>query len=718
VKSAATETATEAGRATKRILWIAGSVLLGAAIVAPFLPLPFLRPTLEQALRTRLGRRVTIDEVSLSLLAGPGFALSGLTIHEDPRAGIEPFIYAPTADARIDLLGLIAGRRGFSSLRLANATLNLVKTDAGPWNFQYLLDRRLTDAPALHLRGTRVNLKVGQTKAFLYFDDADVDVSEGAQGALDVNFAGQPGRTDRAAQNLGRVFVRGSWVPTAAERPLNISVQLEPSAFDGIANLLGRTWFSLQGQVSLNAQLAGSPSRLTIAGEMQLDEGRRSDFLPNRDAVWKLPYRGTLDLAAGNLELENVPDPKGDDPVAAHLEAANVLTSPEWSASAELKEAALGPLVDAASQIGAPVPGQISAQGMLSGTVSYDNRAGLAADLEAGDAVVGFPNSPKMHATVPIRIAMQAITFGPTTLAVSETQSAQVEARYTFDGSSAADVRVATRGIDIGALRAFVSAPLLEPDGKPGEAPGAKAGDVPSGAGASGPAKSVWRGTIHYERANRDEMWTGDYTVENARLTLDGIAEPIHVQSASIHAAAGRWNVTKIRATAADIAFTGEYHFDPKAASVSANGSEDAKASRPQRFRLQMAEASAAEFARLLKPSLDRGTANASRARSAADWLKNMSSEGTLVIERLDVGDRRYAVDAARVVWDGPALQVSSIAIRPLNGAASDAAGSLAGKVLIDFSPPGGHVSLDLADQGKPIQYTGSVAGLTVPSEP
>jgi hypothetical protein len=706
----------------KRILWIAGAVLLAVAVAAPFLPLPFLRPTIEQALANRLGRHVTIDEVSLSLFAGPGFALSGLTIHEDPRAGIEPFIYAPTADARIDLLGLIAGRRGFSSLRLADATLNLVKTGAGPWNFQYLLDRRLTDAPALHLRGTRVNLKVGQTKAFLYFDDADVDVSGGSQGAIDVNFAGAPGRTDRAAQNLGRVFVHGSWAPAAAQRPLNISVELEPSALDGIANLLERTWFSLQGQVSLTAQLAGSPSRLTITGEMQLDEGRRSDFLPNRDAVWKLPYRGTLDLAAGNLELENVPDPKGDVPLAAQLEAANVLTSPEWSASAELKDAALGPLVEAANQIGAPIPDQLSAQGMLSGTVSYDSRAGLAANLEAGDAALVFPNSPKIHATVPIRIATQMVTFGPTTLAVDETQSAQFEARYKFDGSSAADVRVATRGIDMGALRSFVSAPLLEAEPAAAvaraKARGTKTGDAESGAGdSSDTPKSAWRGTIRYQRMNRDEVWTGDYAVENARLTLDGLAEPIHVESASISAAAGRWNVTKIRATAGHIAFTAEYHFDPKAANASPNASEDAKASRPQRFRLQVAEASPAEFARLLKPSLGRGPANAQRARGAADWLGQMSSEGTLAIERLDVGDRRYAVDGARVVWDGPSLQLSSIVVRPLNDAAGNTATSLAGKVTIDFSPRDGHISLDLADHGKPMPYTGSVAGLAAQPE-
>jgi len=154
----------------KRILWIAVTVIVATAAAAPFLPLNFLRPSLEQALAKRLGRRIDIDQVSLTLFTGPGFALSGVTIREDPRAGIEPFIYAPTVDARVDWVGLIGGRRGFSSLRLVDPTLNLVKTPSGAWNVDYLIEARLANAPSLHLRGARVNVKIGDTKAAVYFD--------------------------------------------------------------------------------------------------------------------------------------------------------------------------------------------------------------------------------------------------------------------------------------------------------------------------------------------------------------------------------------------------------------------------------------------------------------------------------------------------------------------------------------------------------------------
>ena len=56
------------------------------------------------------------------------------------RAGIEPFAYVGTLEARVQLLSLLRHKLEFSSLRLGEASINLVKTDAGPWNFQFLLN--------------------------------------------------------------------------------------------------------------------------------------------------------------------------------------------------------------------------------------------------------------------------------------------------------------------------------------------------------------------------------------------------------------------------------------------------------------------------------------------------------------------------------------------------------------------------------------------------
>jgi hypothetical protein len=691
----------------KRILRIAGIAVVAAACVAPFLPLPFLRPSLEQALAKRLGRPVDIDEVSLTLFTGPGFALSGVTIHEDPRAGIEPFVYAPTVDARVDWIGLIGGHRGFSSLRLADATINLVQTGAGAWNFQYLLEARLTDAPALHLRGARVNLKLGDTKALAYFDDADIDVSPGSQGVVDVSFAGVPGRTDRAAQSSARLFVHSSWIPASADRPLNIKVELEPSSLDAMAKLFGRTWFDLQGQVSLNAQLAGVPSRLAVAGEVQLDEARRSDFLPKPDAKWKLPFRGTMDLLAGKLELETAANATsaevgggqanstasgGDAPFAAWRETADLWTAPRWKASLSLHDAPLGEAIDAMRQAAALLPEVRAGRGTVSGELHYDGDSGLAGNLEARDAELNFADSPTVRSTVPVKIAAQTVTFGPAAFAVGEDESAQIEASYKFDGSAAADVRVTTRALAIGALKALISGPLLDPAGARKDA-GKKRSpqEDTEGINEDGAGRSLWRGAIHYWRVNPEVMaWAGDYTVENVQIPIEGAGVPVRIQSAAVSANQGHLAITKIKGEAGSIRFTGEYHWDAEGKARKTGGQE---AASPYTFKVQIAEADAGTLHRLLRAMLVPPRGSPLSASSAPEWLAQKHAEGTVAVAKLSTPDKVYAIESARAVWDGSAVRFSSIKARSLGG--ETAGGALAGEATFDLTRADG-VKLEL----------------------
>ena len=199
--------------------WITGALVLAVVAAASvYVPLNFLRPGVERSLGRGLGRRVDIDNVYLTALPAPGFSLDGVTIHEDPRAGIEPFAYVQTLDARVAPLGLLRGRLNFSSLRFGDASLNLVKTDEGPWNFEFYLDGAAAGAgataragtaagaasssapaelPSIKMRAGRVNFKFGQTKSVLFFDDADVDVSPGGGGSMELRFSGAPSRTDR-----------------------------------------------------------------------------------------------------------------------------------------------------------------------------------------------------------------------------------------------------------------------------------------------------------------------------------------------------------------------------------------------------------------------------------------------------------------------------------------------------------------------------------------
>ena len=123
-----------------------------------------------------LGRKVDVGGVRLTLFPGPlprpGFTLERVTIHEDPRAGIEPLAYVESLGASMRVLSLFQRKLEFSSLNLSDATINLVKTDAGPWNFQFLLENGAANSkriPAIRMRAGTGQFQVRRYEIGLLF---------------------------------------------------------------------------------------------------------------------------------------------------------------------------------------------------------------------------------------------------------------------------------------------------------------------------------------------------------------------------------------------------------------------------------------------------------------------------------------------------------------------------------------------------------------------
>lgn len=247
----------------KRRWWITALALVAVAAAAPFFPAELFRAPIQRALERELGRKVDIGAVHFTLFPSwtpaPGFTLDEVTIHEDPRAGIEPFAYVDSLGATVRVLSLFRRKLEFRSLNLGGQTVdvNMVKTQAGPWNFQFLLERASLDGsgssvrtmPALRMRGGRVNFKFGDTKSVFYFDDADLDIAPNSDGSLDLRFGGAPARTDQSAQNFGRFFINGAAAP--GNRKLDFKVELERSSleetmrlFDPAASACTERWRS------------------------------------------------------------------------------------------------------------------------------------------------------------------------------------------------------------------------------------------------------------------------------------------------------------------------------------------------------------------------------------------------------------------------------------------------------------------------------------------
>ncbi len=127
-------------RALAAILTVLGAfVLLG--VIAPFLDGSRFGGQIKETLESTLGRKVDFEEVHFTVFSGLGFSLDNVTIGEDPRFGLEPFAFVPTLQARIRLDKLLLGEIRFSSFRLIDPSLNLVKRSDETWNAVELVQR-------------------------------------------------------------------------------------------------------------------------------------------------------------------------------------------------------------------------------------------------------------------------------------------------------------------------------------------------------------------------------------------------------------------------------------------------------------------------------------------------------------------------------------------------------------------------------------------------
>lgn len=639
----------------KRAIIGALLLILTVGLAAPQFEIDLFRPKIARALERGLGRRVEVGAVHFNLFTGPGFTVDDVTIHEDPRAGIEPFAQVGSLEARVQLLSLFRHRLDFSSLRLDDASINLVKTEAGPWNFQFLLSSAPASAgamPAINMRGGRVNFKFADTKSVFYFSDADLAVAPSMDGSIELRFTGEPSRSDRSAQDFGHFFVRGVW----SARSVNMRVELEKSALEEVARLIDRRGFGLHGVIALDAQLSGPPSHLDVTGNIQVNDVHRWDLLPQSGGGLRVGYTGMLDLRNDRLELQSVSDTPNPQ-VAASFRAWDFLSSPHWDAGTQLKQVPVATVLEIARHLGAALPEKFTAEGSVSGEVQYSEPDGIAGRVALQDASVTLPDAqPLRAASAAVVIDHQVMSLEPSTVRVGENESADVEGSFSLGGAGSLDLKITTRGLSVSDLRSFgvAAIPLLD--------------QTPQG---------TWRGWARYEWA-RDEVgrWSGEYELQNARIPVEGLAEPVKVLSAAVILNGKRVTVNRLRAKVGAIAFTGDYRWEPAAI-------------RPHKFHLNIPAADGAELERVLAPALvrDRGFfARTLRLGDAPvpDWLKARRADGTVTIDALTFGEMQVRVDTARLLWDAAQVRVTNL------GARIDQA-SLAGDLTIDLTSRAPH---------------------------
>jgi len=126
----------------KRILKIGAIVI--AVLIVILIALPFLinvnsfRPKIEATAGDAMGRKVTVGNLSLSILTGSVTA-DNIAIAEDPAFGTQPFVTAKSLKVGVELLPLITSKElRVTEITLEQPQIALLKNAENKWNFSSL----------------------------------------------------------------------------------------------------------------------------------------------------------------------------------------------------------------------------------------------------------------------------------------------------------------------------------------------------------------------------------------------------------------------------------------------------------------------------------------------------------------------------------------------------------------------------------------------------
>ena len=656
-------------RLRKKTLWRALALLvlgiLIAGLLAPYLSANRFARRIRESLETALGRQVEVGEVHLNLFTGPGFSVSRVVIHEDPRLGLEPLAYIGSLEARLRFRSLLAGRLEFSNLRLSEPSINLAKAPSGEWNFEALLSRTLGAAaqaglsfPNLQVRGGRINFRFGEMKSVYYLTDPAVDVWPPAQpqGEWGIRFSGEPARTDRPALGFGRFRGRGRWQPDPRTGGrLELALELENSPIAELVTLLHGHDIGVHGRVSSSATVSGPLSALQLAGRLQIRDLYRWDLLPPKGEGWSLDYVGGLDLTAQRLEIESSVPGGEAPPLAFRARVGDYLSQPHWGVLAIIHRQPLAPLVEVARHLGVALPAAFTAEGDLTGVVSYSPEAGLQGMVVCQETVLKSAESPELRLRrAEVILEGDRARLLPTSPVTEAKLPPTIQGQYSF---STQELAGSLQGgpAPITGLRGLAAVVL-------GPLPGLE--HVKAGS---------WRGRLSYHRrAGELANWSGWFEFANARLEPPGLGAPIEIQSAHATLRDSAALLDHVEARLGAIGFQGQYRYAPKAA-------------RPHQFALSIPKLELAELQRVLLPALQRSegllarTLHLGRGRDLPPWLAQGQAEGALEVGALNIGELFAQKLRARLRWENAQAEISDLEVHVGQGL-------LRGKLTVDLS--------------------------------
>ena len=628
------------------LLKVASALLVLLAIagfVAPEFTLDQYGKRLKTSLERSLGRRVEIGKVHFNLFKGPGFSVDSVTIYEDPAIGMEPVVYIQepgSMDVAPSIWSLLGGKFVIASIRLDGASINLTKSgpaaEWGRWNFSAIVNPSvIRRAPAIHVRDSRIHFKFGDTKSVFYLTETDLDVSPtGAGGDWKIACSGKPARADRPAQGLGSFTLKGRWY--AEPGRVDLDMKVDRAALAEVSALLSGQDAGVHGTLSSRLHFAGPLNNMGISGRMDISDVHRWDMLPGNSQGWRQQISGRLDLIGQQIELHSISAGNAALPLTVHIRASDYLSQPHWAVGVNWNRFPVAPIMELARHMGAQFPPKLQLSGTMDGAIGYSGQGSLQGGVTFHDAALAIPDSPAVRfEQAHIILGNGHARLSPALVRGGENDEARIEADYAL-GTETLDLRISTDAMKVQSLRAQVAlaaVPCLE--------------QITAG---------QWSGELLYHRApagpgEREAAWSGRLVLTDAAIAIPGLANPVQLNSAHAQIDGARLVLDRIDAQAGNLAFTGDYRYEPGVA-------------RPHRLRLRAESWDAADLEAELMPTLRRNTNLIARALGrpmVTDWLRQRNLDGVVQIDDLLIAGEHLENFRARVLWDVARVQLEAI---------------------------------------------------------
>jgi hypothetical protein len=414
-------------------LWLALAilaVLLVVLIVPPWIGLSQYKSRITQLMAASLGRPVRLSSVELRLLPRPAFVLTDLTVEEDPAYGAEPVLHANTVTASIRLLSLWRGRLEIGRISVDEASLNLVRTDAGRWNLDSLFRTAAAHAgavkstlpggeapgsavereplPYLEATNSRINIKIGSEKLSFSLVSTDLSFWQEEPGDWRIRLRGQPARTDVSLDlaDTGVVRLEAS-VHQAAElreMPVHLDIEWQQAQLGQLTRLVIGSDPGWRGDLTGELHLDGTADAAQINTRLRATGVHRAEFAPaapmDFDANCGLIYH----FSERTVEKLICDSPLGDGRIRLTGDLPSQGGPPQLSIELDRIPVAAG--LDALRTVRSGLGPGLEAKGAISGKIAYAEAADggpekLAVSTRQGKARTGRAMPEKAHPVEP-----------------------------------------------------------------------------------------------------------------------------------------------------------------------------------------------------------------------------------------------------------------------------------------------------------------------------